>query len=117
MIIAAAFVARWCRCICVLKRRKRGRAPPPHLSGHPAPDEFYNDPLSFRKFGKDCAGIEQVAGAIKRFKRIALRETARNYSAFVALARASILIKSVHRASEVPTHLVKSSRFLLRMKF
>jgi len=74
MTIAAAFVARWCRCICVLKRRKRGRAPPPHLSGHPAPDEFYNDPLSFRKFCKDCAGIEQAAGALKRFKRIALRE-------------------------------------------
>jgi hypothetical protein len=74
MTIAAAFVARWCRCICVLKRRKRGRAPPPHLSGHPAPDEFYNDPLFFRKFCKDCAGIEQAAGALKRFKRIALRE-------------------------------------------
>jgi hypothetical protein len=32
-----------------LKRRKRGRAPPPHLSSQPAPDEFYNDPLSFRQ--------------------------------------------------------------------
>jgi len=48
------------------------------------------------------ARIEQAVGALKRFERIALREAARNYGAFVALARASILIKSVRRASESP---------------
>ena len=39
-------------------------------------------------------------GKIKRFKRIALRceKTARNYSSFVALVCAFILIKSVHTA-------------------
>src|SRR3982074_3610513 len=45
--------------LCVLKRRKRGRAPPPHLSSHPAPDEFYNDPLSFRKFFIRIAGYTE----------------------------------------------------------
>jgi hypothetical protein len=64
---------QWCRFVCVLKRRNRGRAPP-HLSSYPALDEFYNDPLSFRKFCKDIARIEQASGALKRFKRIALRE-------------------------------------------
>ena len=76
MIIAAPFVARGAMVPMrlLLQRRKRGRVPPPHLASHPAPDEFYNDPLSFRKFCKDCARKEQDAGAVKRFKRIALRE-------------------------------------------
>jgi hypothetical protein len=89
--------------LCVLKRRKRGRAPPPHLSSHPAPDEFYNDPVSFRKFCKDCARIEQAAGALKRLSASRCERTARNYGAFIVLARASVLIKSVHRASESPS--------------
>ena len=44
------------------------------------------------------ARIEQAVGKLKRFKRIALRceKTARNFRAFVALAAAFILIKSVH---------------------
>ncbi len=46
------------------------------------------------------ARIEQAVGKLKRFKRIALRceKTARNFSSFVALAAAFILIKSVHTA-------------------
>jgi len=46
------------------------------------------------------ARIEQAVGKLKRFKRIALRceKTARNFRAFVALAAALILIKSVHTA-------------------
>ncbi len=46
------------------------------------------------------ARIEQAVGKLKRFKRIALRceKTATNFSSFVALAAAFILIKSVHRA-------------------
>ena len=43
--------------------------------------------------------------------------TARNYGAFVALARASILIKSVHGLVSSRAFGSKSSRFLLRMKF
>ncbi len=45
------------------------------------------------------ARIEQAVGKLKRFKRIALRceKTATNFSSFVALAAAFILIKSVHR--------------------
>ena len=47
---------------------------------------------------KGRARIEQAAGKLKRFKRIALRceKTARNYGSFVALACAFILIKTVH---------------------
>lgn len=46
------------------------------------------------------ARIEQAVGKLKRFKRIALRceKTARNFGAFLALAAAFILIKSVHTA-------------------
>lgn len=46
------------------------------------------------------ARIEQAVGKLKRFKRIALRceKTARNFGAFVALAAAFILVKSVHTA-------------------
>lgn len=46
------------------------------------------------------ARIEQAVGKLKRFKRIALRceKTATNFSSFVALAAAFILIKSVHTA-------------------
>jgi transposase len=49
---------------------------------------------------KGRARIEQAVGKLKRYKRIALRceKTARNYSSFVALACAFILIKSVHTA-------------------
>ena len=47
-----------------------------------------------------AARIEQAIGKLKRFKRIALRyeKTRRNFSSFVALAAAFILIKSVHTA-------------------
>ena len=46
------------------------------------------------------ARIEQAVGKLKRFKRIALRyeKTATNFSSFIALAAAFILIKSVHTA-------------------
>lgn len=46
------------------------------------------------------ARIEQAIGKLKRFKRIALRceKTRRNFSSFVALAAAFILIKSIHTA-------------------
>jgi transposase len=44
---------------------------------------------------KARARIEQAVGKLKRFKRIALRceKTAKNFSSFVALALAFILIK------------------------
>ena len=46
------------------------------------------------------ARIKQTVGKLKRFKRVALRceKTRRNFSSFVALAAAFILIKSVHTA-------------------
>ena len=46
------------------------------------------------------ARVEQAIGKLKRFKRIALRceKTARNFRAFIAIAAAFILIKSVHTA-------------------
>jgi hypothetical protein len=47
------------------------------------------------------------AGALKQFKRIALREDSPELRPFVALARAPVLIKSVHRASESPRIWVK----------
>lgn len=49
---------------------------------------------------KGRARIEKAVGELKRFKRIALRceKTARNFAAFVALAAAFILVKSVHTA-------------------
>jgi hypothetical protein len=80
-----------------LKRRKRGRAPPPHLSSHLALDEFYNDPFSFRKFCKDCARTSKPPARSNDLSASRYEKTARNYGAFVALARASILIKSVLR--------------------
>jgi hypothetical protein len=92
--------------LCVLKRRKRGRAPPPHLSSHPAPDEFYNDPLSFRTARTAPASSKPPARS-NDLSASRCEKTARNYGAFVALARASILIKSVHRASESPRIWVK----------
>ncbi|KQO59952.1 hypothetical protein ASF22_22515 [Methylobacterium sp. Leaf87] len=44
------------------------------------------------------ARIEQTFGKLKRFKRIALRceKTRASFAAFVSLALAFILIKSVH---------------------
>ena len=60
-----------------------------------------NKPSFFPKLlYRGRARIEQAMGKIKRFKRIALRceKTARNYSSFVALVCAFILIKSVHTA-------------------
>ena len=44
--------------------------------------------------------MEQAIGKLKRFKRIALRceKTAQNFAAFVYLACAFILVKSVHTA-------------------
>jgi hypothetical protein len=80
-----------------LKRRKRGRAPSPHLSSHLALDEFYNDPFSFRKFCKDCARTSKPPARSNDLSASRYEKTARNYGAFVALARASIVIKSVHR--------------------
>jgi hypothetical protein len=108
-------VVQWCRFVCVLKRRKRGQAPP-HLSSHPALDEFYNDPLSFRKFYKDFARIEQAPGALKRFKRIAPREDS---AEFRRLRRACTRIHLDPSTGLVSPHAFgsKSSRFLLRMKF
>ena len=49
---------------------------------------------------KGRARIEQGVGKIKRFKRIALRceKTAQNFAAFISLACAFILVKSVHTA-------------------
>ncbi|MGI9507974.1 MAG: IS5 family transposase [Geminicoccaceae bacterium] len=46
------------------------------------------------------ARIEQAIGKLKRFKRIALRceKTKQNFGAFVAIAEAFILVKSVHTA-------------------
>jgi len=47
----------------------------------------------------DALGLMDMAVS-KRFKRIALRceKTARNFRAFIALAAALILVKSVHTA-------------------
>jgi transposase len=47
---------------------------------------------------KGRARIQQAAGKLKRFKRIALRceKTAQNCASFVVLALGFILIKSVH---------------------
>ena len=59
-----------------------------------------NRPKRFAKaLYRGRARIEQAVGKLKRFKRIALRceKTATNFSSFVALAAAFILIKSVHR--------------------
>jgi transposase len=49
---------------------------------------------------KARARIEQAAGKLKRFKRIALRreKIATNYGSFAAFAFGLILIKSVHTA-------------------
>jgi transposase len=49
---------------------------------------------------KGRARVEQAIGKLKRFKRIALRceKTAQNFAAFVYLACAFILVKSVHTA-------------------
>lgn len=60
-----------------------------------------NAPKVFaRALYRGRARIEQAVGKLKRFKRIALRceKTKRNFSSFVALATAFILIKSVHTA-------------------
>ena len=46
------------------------------------------------------ARVEQFIGKLKRFKRVAMRceKTKQNYAAFIALACAFILVKSVHIA-------------------
>jgi transposase len=46
------------------------------------------------------ARIEQLIGKLKRFKRVAMRceKTRQNYAAFISLACAFILVKSVHTA-------------------
>ena len=53
-----------------------------------------------RQLYKLRARVEQFIGALKRFKRIAMRceKTATNFAAFVALACVFVLVKSVHRA-------------------
>jgi len=78
-------VARACGAVPVIPFRKNAKA-------------------ASRAFAKALyrgrARIEQAVGKLKRFKRIALRceKTRRNFSSFVALAAAFILIKSVHTA-------------------
>jgi transposase len=60
-----------------------------------------NRPSFFpKRLYRGRARIEQMAGKLKRFKRIALRceKTAQNFAALVAFAFGLILVKSVHRA-------------------
>ena len=75
--------------------RKRGS-----LTVIPYRKNIKNTPKRFaRALYRGRARIEQAVGKLKRFNRIALRceKTATNFSAFVALAAAFILIKSIHR--------------------
>jgi len=72
--------------------RKRGIVPV-------IPYNSKNRPKYFPKIlYKARARIEQAVGKLKRFKRIALRceKTAKNFTSFIAIACAFILIKSVH---------------------
>ena len=58
-----------------------------------------NVPKTFGKaLYRGRARIEQAIGKLKRFKRIALRceKIKQNFSSFVAIAAAFILVKSVH---------------------
>jgi hypothetical protein len=71
------------------------------MSGNPVSIQHQDMPAFFPKtLHKARARVEQAAGKLKRFKRIALRceKTAQNYRSFVALALGFILIKSVHTA-------------------
>lgn len=75
--------------------RKRGS-----LTVIPYRKNIKNTPKRFaRALYRGRTRIEQAVGKLKRFKRIAMRceKTATNFSSFVALAAAFILIKSVHR--------------------
>jgi transposase len=53
-----------------------------------------------KKLYKLRARVEQLIGKLKRFKRVAMRceKTQQNYTAFIALACAFILVKTVHTA-------------------
>ena len=53
-----------------------------------------------RRLYRGRARIEQAVGKLKRFKRIALRceKTKQNFTSFVALVAAFILVQSVHTA-------------------
>ena len=53
-----------------------------------------------RALNRGRARIEQAIGKRKRFKQIALRceKTKQNFASFVALAAASVSVKSVHTA-------------------
>jgi transposase len=76
--------------------RDRGIAPViPHKANETNKPAFFATALY-----KGRARIEQAVGKLKRFKRIALRceKTKRNFAAFVALAAAFLLVKSVHTA-------------------
>ena len=75
--------------------RRRGICPViPYRDGTARPAFFP------RTLYKGRARVEQAIGKLKRFKRIALRceKTAQNFAAFVSLACAFILVKSVHTA-------------------
>ncbi|MFV2035090.1 MAG: hypothetical protein ACC631_08285, partial [Halocynthiibacter sp.] len=78
-------IARARGAVPVIPYRKNTKAIPKHLAA-----ALY----------RGHARTEQMVGKLKRFKRIALRceKTRRNFSSFVALAAAFILIKSVHTA-------------------
>jgi transposase len=76
--------------------RRRGICPViPYRKTALSPPAFFP-----RILYKGRARIEQGIGKLKHFKRIALRceKTARNFAAFVYLACAFILVKSVHTA-------------------
>lgn len=77
--------ARSCGAVPVIPYRKNNKAIPKRFA---------------KALYRGRARIEQMIGKLKRFKRIALRceKTRRNFSSFVALAAAFILIKSVHNA-------------------
>ena len=76
--------------------RSRGIAPViPYRSNTKQQPRFFPKLLY-----KARARIEVFIGKIKRFKRIAMRceKTKQNYAAFIQLACAFLLVKSVHRA-------------------
>ena len=79
------------------RQRARGKG---SLTVIPYRKNAKNRPKWFaRALYRGRARVEQAVGKLKRFKRIALRceKTTTNFSSFIALAAAFILIKSVHR--------------------
>jgi len=78
--------------------RERGIVPViPHKANEKDKPAFFA-----RTLYKGRARIEQAAGKLKRFKRVALRceKTKRNFASFVALTAGFILLKSVHTAQQ-----------------